>query len=81
MKQTGICLKLLFHHTFLSVPCIALCSPPVIWTGKNRCGGVKVRVDGGRWAGKIMKEQEKSSKTIDIVSYALQVSVNGVICV
>ena len=27
-----------------------------------------------------MKEQ-KSSKTIDIVSYALKVSVNGVICV
>ena len=27
-----------------------------------------------------MKEQE-SSKTIDIVSYALEVSVNGVICV
>ena len=30
-----------------------------------------------------MKEQKKkrSSKTIDIVSYALKVSVNGVICV
>ena len=28
-----------------------------------------------------MKEQNKSSKTIDIVSYALKVSVNGVICV
>ena len=29
-----------------------------------------------------MKEQIKmSSKTIDIVSYALKVSVNGVICV
>ena len=33
---------------------------------------------GGR--GKKMKEQKKrSSKTIDIVSYALKVSVNGVI--
>ena len=28
-----------------------------------------------------MKEQKKSSKTIDIVSYALKVSVNGVVCV
>ena len=28
-----------------------------------------------------MKEQKKSSKSIDIVSYALKVSVNGVICV
>ena len=28
-----------------------------------------------------MKEQKKSSKTIDIVSYALEVSVNGVTCV
>ena len=28
-----------------------------------------------------MKEQKRSSKTIDFVSYALKVSVNGVICV
>ena len=28
-----------------------------------------------------MKEQKRSSKTIDIVSYALEVSVNGVTCV
>ena len=28
-----------------------------------------------------MKEQKSSSKTIDIVSYALKVSVNGVTCV
>ena len=28
-----------------------------------------------------MKEQKKVFKTIDIVSYALKVSVNGVICV
>ena len=27
-----------------------------------------------------MKEQKRSSKTIDIVSYALEVSVNGVKC-
>ena len=26
-----------------------------------------------------MKEQKRSSKTIDIVSYALEVSVNGVV--
>ena len=31
------------------------------------------------WTGKKMKEQ-KIKKTIDIVSYALEVSVNGVIC-
>ena len=30
--------------------------------------------------GKNMKEQKRSSKTIDIVSYALEVSVNGVTC-
>ena len=34
---------------------------------------------GGRV--KKMKEQKRSSKTIDIVSYALNVSVNGVTCV
>ena len=28
-----------------------------------------------------MKEQKKASKTIDIVSYALKVTVNGVKCV
>ena len=28
-----------------------------------------------------MKEQKRSSKTIDIVSYALEVSANGVTCV
>ena len=28
-----------------------------------------------------MKEQKRSSKSIDIVSYALEVSVNGVTCV
>ena len=28
-----------------------------------------------------MKAQNRSSKTIDILSYALKVSVNGVICV
>ena len=31
--------------------------------------------------GKKMKEQKRSSKTIDIVSYALKMSVNGVTCV
>ena len=37
------------------------------------------------WTGggqvKKMNGQKKSSKTIDVVSYALKVSVNGVICV
>ena len=28
-----------------------------------------------------MKAQKRSSKTIDIVGYALKVSVNGVMCV
>ena len=28
-----------------------------------------------------MKDQKRSSKTIDIVRYALKVSVNGVMCV
>ena len=33
------------------------------------------------WAGKNMKEQKSSPKTIDIGSYALKVGVNGVMCV
>ena len=48
--------------------------PPVIWAGKNHCGRAEI------W-GKKMKEQTKSPKTIDIVSYASKVSVNGVMCV
>ena len=36
---------------------------------------------GGRLDGQKMKAHKGSSKTIDIVSYALKVSVNGVICV
>ena len=35
----------------------------------------------GAWMGKKMKEQKRCSKTIDIVSYALEVIVNGVRCV
>ena len=35
----------------------------------------------GWWTGKKMKAQKRSSKTIDIVSYALKVSENGVTCV
>ena len=44
---------------------------------------VKTNMDGQKygWTGKKMKEQKKSYKTIDIVTYALKVSVNGVICV
>ena len=41
-------------------------------------------MEDGLWTGKKMKEQKKkkkSSKTIDIVSYALKVSINGVTCV
>ena len=50
--------------------------------GKNEYGRVEIWVDGW-WTGKKLKEQNKkmSSKTIDIVSYALKVSVNGVKCV
>ena len=33
------------------------------------------------WTGKKMREQKRSTRTIDIVSYALKVSVNGVTCV
>ena len=35
----------------------------------------------GRNMGKNIKEQKRSSQTIDIVSYPLKVSVNGVTCV
>ena len=49
--------------------------PPVIRTGKNEYGRAEI------WTGEKMKEQKQSSKTIDIVSYALKVSVNGVTCV
>ena len=40
-------------------------------------------MDGGKygWTDNKMEEQKRSSKTIDLVSYALKVSVNGVICV
>ena len=39
-------------------------------------GWVEIWVDG-----KKMKEQKRSSKTVDIASYASKVSVNGVTCV
>ena len=46
--------------------------------GKNEYGRVEIY----GWTGKKMKEQkqnkQKEIKTIDIVSYALKVSVNGV---
>ena len=48
--------------------------------GKNKYGQTEIWVDRW-WTGKKMKEQKRSCKTIDIVSYALKVSVNGVICV
>ena len=48
--------------------------------GKNHCGQVEIQVDGW-WTGTKMNEKKKASKTIDIVSYALEVSINGVSCV
>jgi len=48
--------------------------------GKNEYGLAEIWVDGW-WTGKKMKEQKKSSKTIDVVSYALKMCVNGVTCV
>ena len=33
------------------------------------------------WTGKKIMNKKKAPKTIDIVSYALKVSVNGVMCV
>ena len=56
-------------------------------------GWVKTLVDGRNMGGRVvdryknegantkMKEQKRSSKAIDIVSYALEVSVNSVTCV
>ena len=35
----------------------------------------------GGWVTKLRSNKEQSSKTIDIVSYASKVSVNGVTCV
>ena len=44
--------------------------------GKNEYGRVEIWVDGGGgWV------KKRSSKTIDIVSYALKVRENGVMCV
>ena len=49
--------------------------------GKNEYGRVEIWMDGW-WTGKKMKAQKnKSSKTVDIVSYGLKVSENGVTCV
>ena len=58
---------------------IALCRDPftypldrknLLWMGRNM----------GAWV-KIMMQLTRSPKTIDIVSYAAKVSVNGVTCV
>ena len=51
---------------------IALCSPPIIWMGKNHCR--RVEMGGGRV--QKYRSKKRSSKTMDIVSYALEVSVN-----
>ena len=60
---------------------MALCRHPSL-------GRVKTNMDGGRnMGGRVMDgvknegAKKRSSKTIDIDSYALKVSVNGVICV
>ena len=45
--------------------------------GKNEYGQAEIWVDGV----KNEAAKKRSSKTIDIVSYALKVSVNGDICV
>ena len=47
---------------------------------KSRCGQVEIWVDGW-WTGKKLRSKNQFPKTIDIVSYASKVSVNGVICV
>ena len=54
--------------------CIALCRDPsrhpsIIWTGKTHCGRAEICVDVW-WTGNKIKEQKRSSKIIDIVSYA-----------
>ena len=46
--------------------------------GKNEYGRVEIWWTG---CGRVKKEQKKASKTINIVSYALKVSENGVTCV
>ena len=50
--------------------------------GKNEYGRVEIwRTGCGRAKNEGAKKKKRSSKTIDIVSYALKVSVNGVKCV
>ena len=64
------------HHSFIKRPVHpSFGRVKRIWTGRN--------MEDGLWTGKKMKEQKKKrcSKTIDIVSYALKVSVNGAKCV
>ena len=63
---------MLVYHSFMQKT-----RPPVIWMGKNCCGQVEIRVDGQ----KRFRSKKRSFVTIDIVSYALEVSVNGVTCV
>ena len=48
--------------------------------GKNEYGRVAIWVDGW-WTDKNERAKISCSKTIDIVSYALKVSIDGVICV
>ena len=66
-----------YKHVYI----IALCGYlSTHWMRKNQCGCVEIWVNGW-WTGKKMKEQKRSSKPIDIVSYTLEVSVNVVSCV
>ena len=53
---------------------------PIIRIGENEYGRAQIWVDGW-WTGKNTKEPKRSSKNIDVVSYALKLFVNGVICV
>ena len=63
------------HYRWL-VSVIALCRDPSTRHLETEYRWVEIW-----WTGKKMKEQKKSSKTIDIVSYALKVGENGVTCV
>ena len=63
------------HHSFMQRPVHPSFG---LSSSKNEYGWVEIWTGGGwvnTWSSK------KSSKTIDIVSYALKVSVNGVTCV
>ena len=81
-----VCRVLYLVHDAVYVECICAVAIALSRDPSTRhweLGRVQKNMDGQiyGWTGKKMKEQKKSSQTIDIVSYALKVSVNGVICV